>query len=86
MSSMPTSAHPDLSTVAADVCFDDERMYVRLVDGREISVPLAWFPRLADATPEQRAPWRLMGRGVGIHWEDVDEDVSVPHLLGLPCD
>jgi hypothetical protein len=83
---MPTSAHPDLSAVAADVHLEDERMYVRLVDGREISAPLAWFPCLANATPEQRANWRLIGRGVGIHWEEVDEDISVPHLLGLPCD
>lgn len=83
---MPTSVHPEMSAVAADVHLDNERMYVRLVDGREISAPLAWFPRLANATPEQRAHWRLIGRGVGIHWEDVDEDISVPHLLGLACD
>jgi Protein of unknown function (DUF2442) len=83
---MPTSAHPDLSAVAADVRFDDARMYIRLVDERDISVPLVWFPRLANATAEQRAGWRVIGRGVGIYWEAVDEDISVPRLLGLPCD
>jgi hypothetical protein len=83
---MPTSTHPDLSAVAANVRFDAERMYVRLVDGREISVPLDWFPRLSAATAEQRGHWRLIGRGVGIHWDEVDEDISVPHLLGLPCE
>lgn len=75
-----------LSHNAVDVHFDHDRLYVRLADGREISVPLAWFPRLLQATPEQRLHWRLIGRGVGIHWEDVDEDISVPRLLGLPCE
>lgn len=75
-----------LSHNAINVRFDPDRLYVLLADEREISVPLAWFPRLLHATPEQRARWRLIGRGVGIHWEDVDEDVSVPRLLGLPCE
>ncbi len=52
-----------------------------LSDGREISVPLEWFPRLRDATPKQRKNWRLIARGIGIHWEDVDEDISVASLL-----
>jgi hypothetical protein len=50
-------------------------------DGRTLSVPLAWFPRLLDATAEQRANWRLTGQGEGIHWEDLDEDLSVAGLL-----
>ena len=56
-------------------------MQVRLSDSREVAVPLERFPRLRDATPEQRAHWRLIGRGIGIHWEDVDEDISVSSLL-----
>jgi hypothetical protein len=83
---MPTSAPNQLSAHARSVRFDAERLYVSLADGRELSVPLAWFPLLANATPEQRAHWRLIGQGEGIHWPDVDEDLSVPHLLGLPCE
>jgi len=64
-----------------DVSFSDDAMTVRLSDGREVSVPLEWFPRLRDATPEQRKNWRLIARGIGIHWEDVDEDIAVTTLL-----
>jgi Protein of unknown function (DUF2442) len=71
---------------AADVYFDEQRLHVRLRDGREISVPLEWFPRLYHATGEQRQNWELIGRGVGIHWEDIDEDISIAGLLGLPND
>jgi len=67
--------------LAVDVKVDDEAFHVQLMDGRVISVPLEWFPRLRDATPEQRANWRLIGKGVGIHWEEIDEDLSVPALL-----
>jgi hypothetical protein len=56
-------------------------LHVQLSDGREISAPLEWFPRLRDASPEQRANWRLIGRGIGIHWPDIDEDISVESLL-----
>ena len=56
-------------------------LHVRLVDGREISVPLEWFPRLRGATDSQRDNWRLMGGGVAIHWENLDEDLSVEGLL-----
>jgi len=59
---------------------------VHLVDGREISVPLDWFPRLHHATDEQRQQWELIGQGVGLHWEAIDEDISVAGLLGLPND
>jgi hypothetical protein len=59
----------------------DERLTVTLADGRELSVPLARFPRLLETTAEQRQKWRLIGRGHGIHWPDVDEDVSVASLL-----
>ncbi len=57
---------------------------VTLADGREILAPIEWFPRLRDATPDQRARWRLIGRGEGVHWQDIDEDISVNALLGLP--
>jgi hypothetical protein len=77
---------PDLTAAAASVRFDDGRMIVGLIDGRELSVPLGWFPRLLAGTPEQRSQWRLIGQGTGIHWPDLDEDISVPRLLGLPCE
>ncbi len=67
--------------MASDVWFDSDMMHVRLLDGREISVPLEWFPKLRDATSEQRKRWRLIGKGIGIHWEELDEDISVAALL-----
>ncbi len=67
--------------MAYDVWFDSDMMHIRLLDGREISAPLEWFPKLRDATIEQRKKWRLIGRGVGIHWDVLDEDISVPALL-----
>lgn len=57
---------------------------VRLRDGRVLSVPLAWFPRLRDATSQQRSGWELTGEGIGLHWPELDEDISVAGLLGLP--
>lgn len=66
---------------ATDVAFTDDELVVTLVDGRRVSAPLAWFPRLLNATPAQRKNWRLIGRGVGIHWDEVDEDISVRSLL-----
>lgn len=68
--------------MAVEVWFDSHMMHVRLLDGREISVPVEWFPRLRDATEQQRKQWRLIGKGVGIHWEDIDKDISVAALLG----
>jgi len=69
-----------------DVRFDDHRLIVDLMDGRTISVPLAWYPRLAGATPEQRQHWEKCGGGYGIHWPDVDEDLSTEGLLrGAPA-
>ncbi len=66
---------------AIHVSVSDDRLVVILADGRELAAPLAWFPRLVEATPEQRRHWRLIGRGQGIHWPDVDEDISVASLL-----
>ena len=71
--------------VASEVNVTDDELIVTLVDGRRIAVPIVWFPRLLNATPEARANWRLIGDGIGIHWPDVDEDISVTGLLrGLP--
>lgn len=67
--------------LGTDVSFDEAAMHVELSDGRRISVPLEWFPRLRDASPEQRKNWRWIGRGIGIHWEELDEDVSIAGLL-----
>jgi hypothetical protein len=77
---MPTLAIR-FDATAIDVQTDDTLLHVVLADGREISVPLEWFPRLRDASPEQRGHWRFIGRGQGIHWPDVDEDISVEGLL-----
>ena len=78
---MNTSAVRSITVLATGVHFDAERMYVQLSDGREIAIPLEWFPTLRDATHEQRNNWRLIGKGVGIHREDIDEDLSVEGLL-----
>jgi hypothetical protein len=66
---------------AVDVSFTRDSLVVTLADGRMVSAPLEWFPRLLRATVKQRRRWRLIGGGVGIHWEDVDEDISVRSLL-----
>jgi hypothetical protein len=77
---MPISpVKPDV--MAVDVKVTDDRLLVVLAAGRELATPLAWFPILAEATDEQRRNWRLIGRGHGIHWPDIDEDISVASLL-----
>jgi hypothetical protein len=69
-----------------DVRFDEARLIVDLMDGRTIAAPLAWYPRLLHATSAQRARWEKAGAGHGIHWPDVDEDLSVDGLLrGIPA-
>ncbi len=73
-----------LEPKAMSVMFDGDSIRLALADGREISAPLAWFPRLRDATAKERTNWRLIGRGEGVRWPDVDEDLSVNALLGLP--
>ena len=67
--------------IAQEVTFENECLSVHLQDGRTISVPFAWYPRLLHGTPEERNHWRLIGKGQGIHWEDLDEDISVIGLL-----
>ena len=69
------------TTMAARVDVNDEALCVELTDGRTITVPLAWFPRLSHGTPEERNHWRLIADGRGIHWPDLDEDISVENLL-----
>ena len=73
----------EVEPLAVDVICTDAVLRVVLADGRQISVPLAWSPRLLAATPEERMQWRLIGGGVGIHWELIDEDISVESLLRL---
>ncbi len=71
---------------AADVTFSEDSLTVSLMDGRSISVPLAWYPRLLRATAAQRAHWQIAGGGYGIHWPDIDEDLSTEGLLrGAPA-
>ncbi len=66
---------------ASKVWFDKENMWVALTDGRQLSIPLLYFPRLLNVTPEQRNNYELSGGGTGIHWEEIDEDISVPGLI-----
>ncbi len=88
------SSAPDLSTAnprrvlleptpVVGVRFANGRAYLEMEDGREIGAPLSQFPRLAGASDEQRAHWQRIGRGFGVHWPDVDEDLHVAHLLGM---
>lgn len=67
--------------IATKIWFDKENMWVALTDGRQLSIPLVYFPRLLNATPEQRNNYELSGGGTGIHWEEIDEDISVPGLI-----
>ena len=70
-----------LEALAVKVSFDADNMWVELADGRQIGVPLAYFPRLAKATASQRKKYTISGGGIGLHWDDLDEDISVPALL-----
>lgn len=71
----------ELDATAVGVSTDAETLRVILADGREVSTPLMWFPRLFSASQEQRSKWRLMGHGTGIAWDDLDEHLSVAGLL-----
>ena len=69
-----------------DVHFTEDTLSVDLIDGRTITVPLAWYPRLLHASPEQRIDWKICGGGYGIHWPEIDEDLSTEGLLrGAPA-
>jgi len=78
---MSISENPLREAMAQTVSLDDKALQVTLADGRVVAVPLAWFPRLARGSPEERSNWSLIGRGEGIHWPDLDEDISVESLL-----
>ena len=77
---MNTSAL-ELDPDVVDVLCDEHSLHFTLADGRELAAPLAWFPRLLAATPAERAEWRLIGRGRGVHWPAIDEDIAVATLL-----
>jgi len=77
MSTLPKKAE----ALAIDVSCTADTLTVVLSDGRTVSVPVAWFPRLLEATAKRRADWELIGGGIGIHWEAIDEDISVASLL-----
>jgi hypothetical protein len=77
-----SSSTVDTQTVSAtSVMADDDALTVGLSDGRTLSVPLAWYPRLAHGSAKERNHWRLIGGGNGVHWPDLDEDISVENLL-----
>jgi hypothetical protein len=81
-----TISDPKPGERVVDARFDADTLSVDLADGRTITVPLAWYPRLLDATPAQRENWQPCGAGFGIHWPDIDEDLSVQGLLaGAPA-
>ncbi len=70
-----------VEVLAVDASCTSDRLTVPLSDGRVVSAPLAWFPRLVEATPRPRVAWELIGGGIGLHWEAVDEDISVASPL-----
>ena len=78
---MNTSTNALQVARAQQVAVTEDTLTVDLVDGRTLSVPLGWYPRLLHDTPEERNHWRLIGGGEGIHWPDLDEDISVENLL-----
>ncbi len=78
---MPSSEAEAHEALATRVTVSEDTLTVELADGRTLAAPLAWYPRLAQASPQERAAWRLLGGGVGIHWPAVDEDISVANLL-----
>ena len=69
------------SARANKIWFDEFNMWVELIDGRQLGVPLAYFPRLMNATPEQRMKYEMSGGGIGLHWDELDEDISVEGLI-----
>jgi len=81
-----TTLEPKAGERVTDVRFTDDAISVDLFDGRTITVPLAWYPRLLHATPEELANWSIAGAGYGIHWPDLDEDLTTQGLLqGAPA-
>jgi hypothetical protein len=70
-----------VDAAAIDVRVTEDEIQMTLADGRQVSAPLEWFPRLKHASQEERSHWRLIGRGIGVHWPQIDEDISVSSLL-----
>lgn len=83
MSMLLTTVKLKTDARATGVEIDSDALHVSLADGRIVSAPLEWFPKLRDAQPEQIDNWRLIGSGIGIHWESLDEDISVRSLLAI---
>src|SRR5881628_1160473 len=82
---MATSSPATEAAAAKHVKVTEHALVVELRDGRSVSVPIDWYPRLAEGRPSERRRWELIGPGIGIHWPDLDEDISVEGLLlGLP--
>ncbi len=79
MSIIPIQSEP----LAINVVVDEVMLRIDISDGRELAVPIEWFPRLRDASIQERANWRLIGNGEGIHWPAIDEDISVLRLFGI---
>ena len=77
MSTLAVEMHP----LAQDISFSNDSLVVNLIDGRTVTAPLVWFPRLSEATEKPREKWELLGNGEGIHWPEIDEDLSVAGLL-----
>ena len=81
-----SSSDPRIDAQIRSVRLTTDEVWVDLVDGRSVSVPLAWYPRLLDASEDERANWRISAGGYGIHWPDLDEDLSTEGLLqGAPA-
>ncbi|MGL4942831.1 MAG: DUF2442 domain-containing protein [Thermoguttaceae bacterium] len=78
MSTLPIAHEP----CATNISFAGGMLKIDITDGRELSVPLVWFPKLAEATSQQRGDWRFIGAGEGIHWNELDEDISILKLFG----
>ena len=78
---MSSSQADSPTALAVDVSVTDDMLTVHLSDGRRIAAPVNWYPRLAKGSKSERANWRLIGRGTGIHWPDLDEDISIEGLL-----
>ena len=78
---MNTSTDRLQSPRAQQLTFDDESMIVDFVDGRTLIIPLEWYPRLLHGTPKERSNWRFIGKGEGIHWPELDEDIRIENLL-----
>ena len=76
-----TEARPQ----AREIEITEDTLVIHVKDGRTLAVPLAWFPRLLDATKAQLVNYQIVGGGEALHWPEIDEDISVPRLFGLPC-